>query len=78
VQELAKRIHRTLGLSGYARIDFRLDAAQSAYALEANPNPEIANGEELAASAERAGLSYKALLQHILSLGLHWRRDVYA
>jgi D-alanine-D-alanine ligase len=78
VQELAKRIYRTLGLSGYARIDFRLDAAQGAYALEANPNPEIANGEELAASAERAGLSYKALLQHILSLGLHWRRDVYA
>jgi D-alanine-D-alanine ligase len=78
VQELAKRIYRTLGLSGYARIDFRLDAAQGAYVLEANPNPEIANGEELAASAERAGLSYKALLQHILSLGLHWRRDVYA
>ena len=78
VQEVAKRIYRTLGLSGYARIDFRLDAAQGAYALEANPNPEIANGEELAASAERAGLSYKALLQHILSLGLHWRRDVYA
>jgi D-alanine-D-alanine ligase len=78
VQELAKRIYRTLGLSGYARIDFRLDAAQNAYVLEANPNPEIANGEELAASAELTGLSYKALLQHILSLGLHWRRDVYA
>ena len=28
VQELAKRIYRTLGLSGYARIDFRLDAAR--------------------------------------------------
>jgi D-alanine-D-alanine ligase len=78
VQELAKRVYRTLGLSGYARIDFRLDAAQGPYVLEANPNPEIADGEELAASAERAGLSYKALLQHILSLGLHWRRDVYA
>jgi D-alanine-D-alanine ligase len=78
VQALAKRIYRTLGLSGYARIDFRLDASQNPYVLEANPNPEIANGEELAASAELAGLSYKALLQHILSLGLHWRRDVYA
>jgi D-alanine-D-alanine ligase len=78
VQELAKRIYRTLGLSGYARIDFRLDAAQSAYVLEANPNPEIAAGEELAASAELAGVSYKGLLQQILSLGLHWRHDVYA
>ena len=78
VQDLAKRIYRTLGLSGYARIDFRLDAAQKAYALEANPNPEIADGEELAASAELAGVSYKGLLQQILSLGLHWRHDVYA
>lgn len=77
VQALATRIYRTLGLSGYARIDFRLDAAQGTYVLEANPNPEIAAGEELAASAEKAGLSYKALLQQILSLGLRWRHDVY-
>jgi D-alanine-D-alanine ligase len=78
VQELAKRVYRTLGLSGYARIDFRLDANQVPYVLEANPNPEIASGEELAGSAEKAGLSYKALLQQILSLGLTWRHDVYA
>ena len=78
VQDLAKRIYRTLGLSGYARIDFRLDANQGIFALEANPNPEIAYGEELAESAEKAGLSYEGLLQQILSLGLHWRHDVYA
>jgi D-alanine-D-alanine ligase len=78
VQMLAKRIYRTLGLSGYARIDFRLDANQAPYVLEANPNPEIAYGEELAESAEKAGLSYEALLQQILGLGLSWRHDVYA
>ena len=78
VQDLAKRIYRTLGLSGYARIDFRLDANQGIFALEANPNPEIAYGEELAESAEKAGLSYEGLLQQIVSLGLHWRHDVYA
>jgi D-alanine-D-alanine ligase len=78
VQTLAKRIYRTLGLSGYARIDFRLDASQDTYVLEANPNPEIADGEELAASAEKAGLSYQTLIQQILSLGLRWRHDVYA
>jgi D-alanine-D-alanine ligase len=78
VQDLAKRIYRTLGVSGYARIDFRLDASQGIFALEANPNPEIAYGDELAESAEKAGLSYEGLLQQILSLGLHWRHDVYA
>ena len=64
--------------SGTARIDFRLDANQGIFALEANPNPEIAYGEELAESAEKAGLSYEGLLQQIVSLGLHWRHDVYA
>ena len=42
------------------------------------PKSELAYGEELAESAEKAGLSYEALLQQILSLGLRWRHDVYA
>ena len=46
--------------------------------LEANPNPQIAHGEDFAESAETAGLSYEALLQRILGLGLQWRHDVYA
>ena len=78
VQALAKRVYRVLGLSGYARIDFRLDEAGKAYVLEANPNPEIGYGEELAESAEKAGLSYEAHLQRILNLGLSWRRDMLA
>jgi D-alanine-D-alanine ligase len=75
LQALARRVYRVLGLSGYARIDFRLDAAGGVYVLEANPNPEIGYGEEFAESAERAGVSYEALLQRILSLGLRWRLD---
>jgi D-alanine-D-alanine ligase len=77
VQSLAKRVYRVLGLSGYARIDFRLDPEGGLHVLEANPNPEIGYGEELAESAEKAGLSYEALLQHVVSLGLRWRHDMY-
>jgi D-alanine-D-alanine ligase len=40
------------------------------YVLEANPNPQIAHGEDFADSAERAGLSYPDLLQAILNLAL--------
>ena len=40
------------------------------FCLEANPNPEIARYEEMAKSAEMAGMSYEALLQRILNLGL--------
>jgi D-alanine-D-alanine ligase len=67
---LAKRIYRILGLNGYARMDLRLSAGGELYVLEANPNPQIAYGEDFAESAEKAGLDYPDLLQRILNLGL--------
>lgn len=73
LQHLAKRVYRTLHLNGYARIDMRLDEHGKAYVLEANPNPQIANGEDFADSAERAGVPYKTLLNRILAAGLAWR-----
>ena len=42
IQHLAKRAYRALELTGYARIDFRLDDTGKAYVLEANPNPHLA------------------------------------
>ncbi|WP_455245669.1 D-alanine--D-alanine ligase family protein [Petrachloros mirabilis] len=71
-QEIARLVYQALGLSGYARIDFRLDQEGRLYVLEANPNPQIAQDEDFADSAECAGLSYHALLQRILDLGLRW------
>lgn len=73
IQNIAKRVHRCLELSGYARMDLRLDPSGNAYVLEANPNPAIARAEDFAKSAERAGVTYEALLQRILNLGLRWR-----
>src|SRR5262249_36183435 len=75
IQHLCKRVYRTLALSGYARIDLRLHETGKVYVLEANPNPQLAYGEDFAESAERAGLSYGALLQQIISLGLRWRPE---
>jgi D-alanine-D-alanine ligase len=71
----AKRIYRLLGLSGYARLDFRLTDAGKVYLLEANPNPYIAYGEDFAESAEAHGLEYEQLVTRILSLGLRYRRE---
>ncbi len=78
IQGLARRVYRNLGLSGYARIDFRLDPAGQIYVLEANPNPQIAKGEDFADSAAQAGPSYPLLLQRILDLGLSWRPSTVA
>lgn len=73
IQHLAKRVFRVLGLSGYARIDFRMNPNGKVYVLEANPNAQLAFGEDLAESAECAGFSYEALLQRILNIGLQWQ-----
>ena len=73
IQHLAKRVYRALGLSGYARIDMRMDKDGNVYVLEANPNPQIASGEDFADPAENANLAYKDLLQELLHVGLRWR-----
>jgi D-alanine-D-alanine ligase len=78
LQHLCKRAFRALELSGYARIDLRLDEAGNAWVLEANPNPQIAKGEDFAASAEKAGMSYETVLQRIINLGLRWQPDSVA
>jgi len=70
VQDLARKVYRILGLSGYARIDFRMGPDGKAYFLEANPNPQLAYGEDFAESADKAGISYESLLQRILNLAL--------
>ncbi|MFN8061616.1 MAG: hypothetical protein U0Q12_20835 [Vicinamibacterales bacterium] len=75
VRKLCKRVYRTLDLSGYARIDLRLDTEGRVFVLEANPNPQIAYGEDFAESAEKSGISYESLLQSILNHGLRWRPD---
>src|ERR1700730_13875674 len=73
IQHLCKRAYRALELSGYARIDLRLEENGNVWVLEANPNPQIAKGEDFAASAEKLGLSYEALMQRIINLGLRWQ-----
>jgi D-alanine-D-alanine ligase len=68
-----KRLYRLLHLSGYARVDFRLDAEGRPYFLEANPNPDIGYGDEFAEAAEAAGIDYEPLLDRLLAIGLRKR-----
>ena len=78
IQHVCKRAYRALELSGYARIDLRVDDAGKVWVLEANPNPQIAKGEDFAASAEKAGLGYDAVLQRIINLGIRWQPESVA
>ena len=78
IQHLCKRAYRALELSGYARIDLRLDESGNPWVIEANPNPQIARGEDFAASAEKAGISYEGVLQRITNLGMRWQPESFA
>jgi D-alanine-D-alanine ligase len=78
IQHVCKRAYRALEMSGYARIDLRLDGTGKVWVLEANPNPQIAKGEDFADSAEKAGISYESLLQRIVNLGLRWQPESVA
>jgi D-alanine-D-alanine ligase len=73
VQHLAKRAYRALELSGYARVDFRMDANHNPYVIEANANPQLAENEDFAQSAKRAKLAYPMLLERIMALGIQWQ-----
>jgi D-alanine-D-alanine ligase len=66
---LARRIYRALSLSGYARIDLRLQPDGSVYVLEANANPNLAQSEDFATSALSAGVGYDVVLQRIMQFG---------
>lgn len=75
IRHLVKRAYRVLDLSGYARLDVRLDSDCKPFVIEANPNPQLAQDEDFADSAERAGLSYEKLLERIVALGLQWQPE---
>ena len=75
IHRMARRAYRALDLNGYARIDFRLDENGRPYVLEANPNPNLAYGEDFAESAEVHGLTYERLMDRILTLGLRWEPE---
>ncbi|HUQ98462.1 MAG TPA: hypothetical protein VM166_03345 [Gemmatimonadaceae bacterium] len=70
IARLAKRIYKTLELDGYARIDFRLSSDNVPYFLDANPNPDISDGEELASAAAMVGMDYGDLVSRIMGFGM--------
>jgi D-alanine-D-alanine ligase len=74
IEETSKRIYRLLTVDGYARIDMRLTADNQIYFIEANPNPHLAEDEDFAMSAGKAGLRYPQLIDRIVRQGMNMVR----
>jgi len=75
LDKLSRRIFRSLSLSGYARMDFRVTADGGVYVLEANANPNLEQAEDFAESARAAGVEYDDVLERILTLGLSYQAE---
>lgn len=74
VSRISKRIYRLLHLQDYGRIDMRIRPDGTVVFLEANSNPDLTLGDELAEAASRSGLSYKDLIDLIVRLAVQ-RQD---
>ena len=70
IATVAKRVFRTLQMRGFGRIDLRLTEGGKLVVVEANPNPEIAQGEDVASAADKIGLPYNDLIERIALLAL--------
>jgi D-alanine-D-alanine ligase len=79
VQLLALRTHRALKLSGYSRIDFRLDAEGRFWCLEANTLPGMTAASLFPKGAAAAGMSFPEVVDRICRLAIeehHRKRRV--
>lgn len=64
---LSLQAFSAFGLSGYGRVDFRVDTDNRPQILEVNPNPCLSPDAGFAAALARAGLSFRDALTCVLS-----------
>jgi D-alanine-D-alanine ligase len=65
--DLALQCWTLFDLSGYARVDFRVDGHQRPWVLEVNANPCIAPDAGFAAALEQAGISFDQAIARIVA-----------
>lgn len=74
LSDVAVRTYKAAGLRDYGRIDVRLAHDDAIYVVEANPNPYLADGEDLAWAAEESGYPYHDLIEKIAEMAMGRQR----
>ena len=67
LQRISRLCWSLFSLSGYARVDFRVDAQGQPWVLEVNGNPGIAPDSGFIAACAQVGLSYDQTIARILA-----------
>lgn len=66
IEAICRTAFRALWLRDYARLDVRLAPDGELWVLEANANPFISYGHDMANAAEKAGLDYYHFIQRLV------------
>lgn len=66
LEESCRAAFRALWLRDYARLDVRLTPEGAVWVIEANANPFISYGHEVATAAEKAGMEYNRFVERIV------------
>ena len=70
IVETCRTAYRALWLRDYARLDIRLSDNGTVWVLEANANPFISYGHDMANAAAKAGMEYCDFIQRIVDAAL--------
>jgi D-alanine-D-alanine ligase len=70
IEETCRTAYRSLWLRDYARLDLRLTPDGQIWVLEANANPFISYGHDMANAAAKAGMEYYDFIQRIVDAAL--------
>jgi D-alanine-D-alanine ligase len=66
IEEICRTACRVLWLRDYARLDVRLTESGEVWVIEANANPFISWGHDVANAAEKAGMKYPVFIDRIV------------
>jgi D-alanine-D-alanine ligase len=76
IQEIAVKAFSALGCYDYARVDIRCDKRGNPFVLEVNVHPSLLPSSSLPIMAEKAGIGYPQLFEHIFQSALsRYRMD---
>jgi D-alanine-D-alanine ligase len=68
IEAMSRAAFRALWLRDYARFDIRLTPDGEAWVIEANANPFISFGHDMANAAERAGMTYHDFVERLVGV----------
>ena len=70
IESICRTAFRALWLRDYARLDVRLAPDGEVWFLEANANPFISYGHDMANAAEKAGMDYYGFVQRLVEVAV--------